>query len=93
MASRLERANATGLVQPGPLYLLSVVLTPAAAVATAAFQDTSAGGGTDVISLQAAANGGSAIWTSNSDDGVYFGTGLYLTLSGAGAAVSVEYEQ
>jgi hypothetical protein len=93
MATRLERAAATGLIQAGPLYLKSVVLTPAAALSTASLQDSAAGGGTDVISLQAAASGSSAVWTAGDPDGVFFGTGLYLTLSGAGAAVSVEYEQ
>jgi hypothetical protein len=93
MATRLERASATGLIQAGPLYLKSVVLTPAAAAATASLQDTAAGGGTDVLSLAAAASGNGALWVSGDPDGVYFGAGLYLTLSGAGALVSVEYEQ
>lgn len=93
MATRLEKIAATGLIEAGPLFLKSMVLTPAAAVATALLQDTAAGSGTDVISLQAAANGNSAAWQSADKDGVYFAAGLYLTLGGAGAAVSVEYEK
>jgi hypothetical protein len=93
MATRLKRATATGLIQAGGLYLKSVVLTPAAALSTAKLQDSAAGGGTDVISLQAAASGASAIWSAGDNDGVYFGAGLYLTLSGASAEVTVEFEQ
>lgn len=93
MATRLEKVSATGLIEAGPLYLKSFVVTPAAAVATGSLQDTAAGGGTDLITVQAAASGSSVAWTSGNDDGVYFGAGLYLTLSGAGASAAVEYEK
>ncbi len=93
MATRLERASATGLIEAGPLYLKSFILTPAAATSVASLQDTAAGGGTDVIKLQAAANGSSPIWKCGDPDGVYFALGLYLTLSGASADVTVEYEK
>jgi len=92
MASRLERASATGLIQAGPLWLKSVALQGGSANSTALLQDSSAGGGTDVLGL-AAVIGSSAVWTSGDKLGVYFKTGLYLTLAGAGAALTVEYEQ
>ena len=92
MASRLERATATALIQAGPLYLKSVALQGGSANSTALLQDTAAGGGTDVLGLAALANA-SACWTSGDKLGVYFKNGLYLTLAGAAAAVTVEYEQ
>jgi hypothetical protein len=89
----LEQATATALVEAGPLYLKSVVLTPAAAVATVTIEDSAAGGGTDLLSLQAAANGNSAVWTSGEKDGVYFATGVHATIAGAGALLTLEYEK
>lgn len=92
MATRLVRRTSTGLAIAGPGRLRAVVLTPAAAVSAVLVQDSSAGGGTDVLSLQAAANGASAVWLSADPDGVPFSAGVYVTLSGASAAVSVEVE-
>lgn len=90
--SRLERVTATGLIQAGPLWLKSVILQGGSANSTALLQDTSAGGGTDVLGL-AAVIGTSEVWQAKAHEGVYFKTGLYLTLAGAAAAVTVEYEQ
>jgi hypothetical protein len=90
--SRLERATATGLIQAGPLYLKSVVLQGGSANSTALLQDTAAGGGADLLGLAALANSSEG-WQSGAPRGVYFRTGLYLTLSGTGASVTVEYEQ
>ena len=90
--SRLERATGTGLIQAGPLWLKSVILQGGSANSTALLQDTAAGGGTDLLGL-AAVIGTSEGWQAGGREGVYFKTGLYLTLSGTGAAVTVEYEQ
>jgi hypothetical protein len=90
--SRLERVTSTGLIQAGPLWLRSVVLQGGSANSTALLQDTAAGGGTDVIGLAALANSSEG-WLAGAREGVYFKTGLYLTLAGTAAAVTVEYEQ
>ena len=92
MATALKKVTATGLVITGPVFLRSVMLTAAAATSTVLVQDTSAGGGTDVLSISAVANT-SQEWQSGDDDrGVFFAKGIYATLSGASAAVSVEFE-
>jgi hypothetical protein len=90
--ARLKRATATGLIVSGPCYLKSVTLTPAAAVATVSVDDSSDGSATDLLSLQAAANGESVIWVSQDKRGVAFQNGVHITVGGAGAAVSVEVE-
>ena len=69
--------------------LLSVSLTPAAAVATLTVYDNTAASGTILCTLQAAANGSSAqrVFTC----GVIFNTGIYLDIGGAGASADIEY--
>lgn len=92
MASRLERVTSTVLIQPGPLWLKSVALQGGSANSTVLLQNSAAGGGTDVLGLAALANA-SASWVSGDKLGVFFKTGLYATLTGTAAAVTVEYEQ
>lgn len=93
MATRLKLVTATGLALAGPLYLKSVHLAAGgAAAATALVQDSAAGGGTDVLSLAAPIGGGDG-WTSGDKDGVYIAAGVYVTLAGADAEVSVEMEK
>ena len=93
--SQLTKAAATGNVVTGPGQLHSVILTPAAAVATVDVR-LDGSGGTVVASLQAAANGGSVVWQAVGEargaagNGVRFGGPLHLTIAGASASVTVE---
>ncbi len=91
MAAILKRVTATGLVQAGPCWLKSVTLQGGSANSTVLVQDSSAGGGTDVLGL-AAVIGASSGWTCGDEEGVWFKTGVYATLAGAGAAASFEIE-
>lgn len=91
MASRLKKITATGAVYTGKAYLKSVHLFGGSAASTVKVQDTTAGGGTDVLSLSSIINGGDA-WVSGDPDGVFFSLGIYATLAGAGAEASFEYE-
>lgn len=91
MATRLTKVTATGDVETRKGYLKSIILTPAAAVSTLDVR-LDGSGGTVVASLQAAANGASAIWESGDDDGVPFGGALHATLAGVGASATFEYE-
>ena len=92
MATRLKRVNATALIHTGPARIKSIVLTPAAAVATLTIDDSLDGSGTDALSLQAAASGNSAVWRTGDQDGAYVSIGIHATLAGAGALVTIEYE-
>ena len=66
----------------------SVVLTPAAAVSTLILYDNaSAASGTVLLSLQAAANGNSAIFAPT--DAIAFSNGVYADIGGSGAAAYV----
>lgn len=74
--------TATGDISVGPATIYGFVLTPAAAVATAVIREGGSGG-TIVMSLQAAANGSSAI--------VMFPMSIadpHVTLAGAGVLFS-----
>jgi hypothetical protein len=96
MATRLKRITATGLITAAPARLKSVVLTPAAAVATLVIDDSTDGSGTDLFSLQAGASGASVIWMSADSTkhtaGVGFSVGIHATLGGTGASAMIEYE-
>ena len=59
-AAKPKHFTATGDISAGPAVLWGFVLTPAAAVATAVIRENGSGG-TIVMSLQAAANGNSAV--------------------------------
>lgn len=91
MAARLKRVVATGLAQAGPCWLKSVTVTGAGVAATALIQDSSAGGGTDVLGINAPI-GDTGEWTCGDEEGVWFVTGVYVTLGGAGASCSIEVE-
>ena len=88
----LKQVSATGDVDvtnaKQGAKLFSVVLTPAAAVSTLVVKDGGSGG-TTILSLQAAANGNSAVWRSGS--GVPLNGVLHATLSGASAVAAFEY--
>lgn len=89
MSRQLKEVTATGDVVTGSPVLHSVVLTPAAAVARLEIRDGASGA--IRATLQAAANGTSAVWVSGDEDGVLFSTAVHATLSGAGAAAAFEY--
>ena len=76
-----------------PASVFSVILTPAAALATAVIR-TNGASGTIKATLQAPASGGSAVWTSgDSNNGVLYNKGVHVTITGAGALVDIEFEQ
>lgn len=89
MARNLTQVAATGDVVTGSTFVHSIVLTPAAAVATLEIRDGAAGAVR--VKLQAAANGNSATWTSGDHEGVLFSSTVHATLSGAGAVAAAEY--
>lgn len=91
MASKLKRLTATGAAFTGKVYLKGVVLQGGSANSTVLIQDTTAGGGTDVLGL-AAVIGTSAVWSAGDLEGVFFTNGVYATLAGTGAAVTIEVE-
>lgn len=72
-----------------PVFVHSVVLTPAAAVATLVLK-TNGSSGTTKLTLQAAANGNSVSWTSADHGGTSFPLGVYADIGGDGAAASIE---
>jgi hypothetical protein len=74
-----KELTATGSIASGPAVIYGFTLTPAAAVATAVIRE-GGGAGTVVMTLQAAANGGSVVVTlcMNIQD-------PHVTLAGAGA--------
>lgn len=86
VASTAYDGNATATVYTGKSKVYTVVLTPAAAVATLVLQDGGAGGIVKAR-LQAAASGASvplvlpAPFQCNTD--------IYITLTGAGATYNV----
>lgn len=91
MASNLRRITATGVICTGKCRLKSAVLQGGSANSTALIEDSAAGGGTVILGL-AAVIGDSAAWTAADPEGVFVTTGIYATLAGTGAALSVEYD-
>ena len=82
--------TSTGAVKTGPGRVGAISLAAgASAAATVTLDDSTAGGGTSKWKLAAAQGEGDSI---SFDEPVLFGTGIYATLSGANAAVSVSYE-
>ena len=92
--SDLIHATATGdvVVTTKVAFVHSIILTPAAAKSTVVVR-TGGASGTIKASLQAPADGGSAIWSAGSDQGVLFTQGVHITVGGAGALVDVEVSQ
>ncbi len=91
MGARLVKVTATGLVKAGPCILKSVHLVAGSAAATLGIQDSSAGGGSDTLTLGAVIGAGDS-WTSGDGKGVVFSAGIYATLTGTGASASFEIE-
>lgn len=80
--------TADAIVRAGNGRIASVVLTPAAAVATLILYDNaSAASGNKILTLQAAANGGSVVFTP--PDSVIFTAGCYADIGGTDAAAYV----
>lgn len=90
--SALKSVTATGDIVAVGLHswLRSVTLTPAAAKSTVVVR-TGGASGTTLLSLQAPADGVSAVWKSG-DMGVNCPTGIHVTITGASATVAVEYD-
>lgn len=75
-----------------PARIMAVILTPAAAAATLLLDNKATAGGTDRISLQAAANGNSAILILG-PNGTRFDVGVSTTLGGAGVLLDIFYTE
>ena len=84
-----KRISATGAIKSGAGFLYAITLQGGSANSTVVLNDSLAGAGTDVYSLAA------VLATSQSvtfNPPIHFATGIYATLAGAGAIVSVAYE-
>jgi len=82
--------TATGAVKAGPGRVGAISLAAGSGAAAAVtLDDSTGGGGTNKWKLAAAQGAGDSI---SFDEPILFGTGIYATLSGASAAVSVSYE-
>lgn len=88
--SSLKEVSATGDVVTGAdgYRLHSVVLTAAGATSSVVIRDTS--GGSALLTVKAAANT-TARWEAGDRSGVFVGTTIHATLSGASAVADVEY--
>lgn len=84
MISRLEKFTSAGAIGTGEVCASQIILSPAAAVATAEIKEGGTGG-TVVLTLQAAANGGSVVVSGP----IRIRDPYLSTLSGAGASLSV----
>ncbi len=91
MASNLKNVSATGVIKTGKGVLKSVALQGGSANSTVAVRDDTSGSSAVILSL-AAVIGSSAVWTAGDARGVPVSVGIHVTLAGAGAVVSVEYE-
>lgn len=89
MASQLKRQTATGLVAGGKRQLKGVLLEGGATASTVAIDDSAAGGGPVLLRLAAAA-GTSERRKAADREGVLVSAGIYATLTGTGAGVTVE---
>lgn len=79
--------TADAQVATGNGRIACVVLTPAAAVATLILYDNTSATGDKIVTLQAAANGGSVVLSP--PDSIVFDTGVYADIGGAGALAYV----
>lgn len=79
----------TGAVKTSPGRVAAISLAAGSAASTVTLDDSTAGSGTSKWKLGAITGGGDSI---SFDEPILFGTGIYATLEGAGAAVSVSYE-
>lgn len=85
----ITEKTSAGAIKTSPGHLVSLVLTPAAAVATVTLYDNTAASGTVLVSLQAAANGNSVPFAP--PRGIAFNA-CYLDISGSGAKAYVQSE-
>lgn len=91
MASNLYRRTSTGTAYTGKGFLKSVYLQGGSANSTVDVRDGTDGTPAVILSV-AAVIGTSGYWASGDPDGVYVGTGVHVTLAGAGATCTVEIE-
>ena len=82
--------TSSGLVKTGPGVAHEISLAPAAALATLIAYDNTSATGTIICQLQAAASGGCARYGPKG--GVVFSKGLYIAITGAGAAYNLAYD-
>jgi len=88
VTTNIKAAAATGDITTASAYLRNVVLTAGSDAATVVVK-AGGSGGTTVLTLKAAANTTAA---SGELGGAYCGSGIHVTLTGTGPAVSVVYE-
>jgi len=82
--------DATGAVKAGPGFVHAISLAGGAAAAgTVILDDSVAGSGTSKWKMAAPTGGGDSV---TFDPPIYFAVGIYATLAGTGATVSVAYE-
>ena len=82
--------TATGAVKAAPGFVHAISLAGGAAAAgTVILDDSTAGSGTAKWKMAAPAGGGDSV---TFDPPIAFAVGIYATLAGEGAAVSVAYE-
>lgn len=79
--------TADALVKTGPGRIACVVLTPAAAKSSLILYDNTSATGNKIVTLQAAADGGSVVVAV--PNGISFGTGVYADIGGSGATAYV----
>lgn len=90
MASSLVSVAATGVIVAYPCFLRSVTLQGGSANSTVVVNDSTDGSGTNTLKLGAVI-ADTVFWQSPDDDGVWCKKGIYVTLGGTGAAVTVEF--
>ena len=82
--------DATGAVKAAPGFVHAISLAGGAAAAgTVILDDSTAGGGTNKWKMAAPTGGGDSV---TFDPPIYFAVGIYATLAGSGAVVSIAYE-
>lgn len=84
-------STSSELIKTGGGRLHGITLTPAAAKSTVTVYDNTAGSGTILCKLQAAADGASAP-SGLPDGGIPFSIGLWVELSGTGAVATTVYD-
>ena len=87
----LVQRSTDGAAVSGRVRPKSGVLAGGSDAATVAVEDSTDGGGTDVLTLKSPANDSRA-WVSSDPDGVIFETGVHVDVTGTDPTVTVEYE-
>ena len=85
-----KSGTSSALIKTGPGVAVEISLAPAAALATLIAYDNTSATGTIICQLQAAGNGTGCHFSP--DGGVAFSKGLYIAITGVGAAFNVAYD-